>query len=82
MGSCTLQLQLANQLVIQTFTNLDEEPTMILDPFLAIYRIILCRVLWEYELCSCKTLQKFSPDPCILEYPMPHQNLHVLAADM
>ena len=77
MGSCTLHLQLEKQLFIQTFKYLDEEPTMILDPFLA----ILYRPLHtSFRNMNCRTKIKLSPDACILEDP--YQNFHVLAADM
>ena len=77
MGSCTLQMQLAKQLFIQTFKYSNKVPTMILDPFIAkLYRPPQC----AFGNMNSRTLKKMSPDPCILKDP--HQNLRVLAADM
>jgi len=51
MGSCTLQLQLAKHLLIQTFKYLDEEPTM--HDFESLFSNIVSsstECFWEYEL--------------------------------
>ena len=65
------------RLLIQTFKYSDEEPSMILNPFLAILYRPPQRAFGNM---NCRTLKKLSPDPCILEDPQ--QNLQVLVADM